>query len=199
MRARALTTILISLGLPWHASGQEPASLLGYDPETCQATAEAVRGGDALPDRTQALWYLRLCGPDGASALASEVTRLRGATDLAAVRSAYHAIASVVDSGILDSAFRLAADREATPEARVMAVRLLISYQGDDNVAPSFSSFFPGNQVELTTESGTPKVEHAPLPRDWERRAGDLLERIVADATESEPVRNAARWALSYF
>lgn len=199
MRAPALTTILISLVLPHHVSGQDPTSLLSYDLGTCQATAEAVRDGASLPDRTQALWYLRLCGPDGASALASEVTRLRTTADLAVVQSAYHAIASVVDSGILDSALRLAVDRGATQESRVMAVRLLLSYRTDDTVSPSFSSFSPGNQVELVANSPATRVEHAPLPRAWESRVGDLLAGIVADSTDGQMIRSAARWALSYF
>lgn len=199
MRPLAITIILVLLALPESGYGQEPTDLLSYDRETCEVTAEALREGAVVSDRTEALWYLRRCGPDGASALASELARLRTTSDWERLLGAYHAISSVLDAGIFESALRLVEDRAASPESRAMAVRLLISYQGSDNVAPSFDSFFSGSSVQLSTESGAAKVEHVALPRDWESTTSDLLEGIAADSTENEAIRNAALWALGFF
>jgi hypothetical protein len=199
MKLAVLTAIVGCMTLPWAAYGQEPGGALGYEPQVCQATVEAVQGGDEIQDRMQALWYLRFCGSDGASALASELARLRTVSDLSRLHLTYHPIAAVTDAEILDAALQLAGDQGATAESRIMAMRLLMSYEGNSEVMPPLASFLAGGTVQLVGERRAAPIEVTALASDWELVARTLLTRMANDAGERDPVRNAARWALSSF
>jgi hypothetical protein len=184
---------------PWKAHGQEPGRALGYEPQVCQRTVEAVQSGDEIQDRMQALWYLRFCGSDGASALASELARLRTVSDVSRLHLTYHPIAAVRDAEILDAAMQLAGDRGATAESRIMALMLLVAYRGASGVMPSLASFLPGGTVQLVGERRAAPIDVGPLASDWEMVSRTLITRIARDADERDPVRDAARWALSSF
>lgn len=80
-----------------------------------------------------------------------------------------------------------------------MAMRLLMSYEGNSEVMPPLASFLAGGTVQLVGERRAAPIEVTALASDWELVARTLLTRMANDAGERDPVRNAARWALSSF
>lgn len=127
------------------------------------------------------------------------MTRLRDTSDFAELLASYFPIASLLDARIFDTALRLAGDQAATPESRIIAFKLLISYKHKELVSLPPSTFIPGNPPQLSAQDHFGRTQGEPLPGDWESASTDLLSRLEENPGESETIRHAARWALRFF
>lgn len=188
--AACYSTIAEGLG------AQEPLNWVRPDAGTCDYAVRGVSGEASLPDREKALWSLRSCGEDGATALAEELSRLRDISEFKRLLASYYPIASLLDARIVDAALMLASDAAATPASRIVAFKLIVSYKHKHFVSLPPSTFVPGNPPELSAQNDFERFQGDPLPSDWEKSAQDLLSRLSEDGGESETIRYAARWAL---
>ena len=188
--------LVLGCAVPTAVMAQQPAWPLTQTPEDCARAASSVRGEPAGAERRATMLYLSRCGPAGGAALADELRRLRGVADTTALLPEYHEIARIRDAEVLRAALELAGDRSATPESRLMAFKVLITYRDEHRAAQPFSSFYPGNSYLPMIQDHGGTSAGAPLPDGWLTTAVDVMRRVESSAEETDLMREAARRAL---
>lgn len=196
---RALVVALV-----WHACA---LSLVAQDVDTqevewterCARAVEVLRGGVEPRVRRTTLQYLWKCGAEGGRALAAELNRLSTSTDKTVLEESYYPIAGFVDAAVLDSAMDVAADGDATVEARIFAFKVLIALRHPRKIAIPFASFLPGNPMVLASQSDVAMGAGSPLPDGWEEDVAVILSRIEHDPQEGDTIRFAAHRATLHF
>jgi len=196
---RAITLLIFLVSMPPAATAQETTNPLEPTPENCAFAAELVRTDGASPERPHPRQFLSKCGAAGGQLLAEELLALRNVSDAETLRAAFFDVSKIRDAQVLAAALDLAADRAATIEARVIALRLLVEYENPLVTTTSDYFLLPRRMTGTNFRSGGVQRWATPLPEGWEAEASALLTAIAEDSTESEAARTAARRAARYF
>lgn len=154
-----------------------------------------------------ALHTVTFCGTVGANALAAGIPKLAAETDTAKLDDYMTTADNWADAGILNAAIQLANNASATPQARVYAVRHLITrlqplhlftYAGlamstdTTTLADGTRVWSNGCMGSIGSErSGT--IVGSPLPADYEARIRATLATLAASQSAPAALRNAAR------
>ena len=198
-RSVIIPSVLLSLTqVPGTLAGQGRPDWTVVNAETCASASQIAQDIDS-PERRYALGHLSRCGPQGGRALARELRQLRDESDVVAMQRMFIEIARIRDAEVLEAALELAADRGATLEARVAALRIFVEYQ-DPTVTTTFGYFMlPRSNSSLMVGQDGGRREGAPLPDNWMDDVRMLLARIMEDPSEGESMRHGARRALYQF
>lgn len=197
MNRHAKTLLMLALlTAPSPLSAQQSSWPLTQTPEDCARAATTVRSQTLVSERRATMLFLSRCGPSGGVALAGELRRSSTVSDTTALYPEFHEIARIRDAEILRAALELAGDRSATPESRIMAFKVLISYHDEHRTAQPFSSFFPDQPGALMMQMYGGRPEGAPLPDGWLTSAVDVVRGIASSTEETDLMRVAARRTL---
>jgi hypothetical protein len=190
--------VLLAVLAPTSVAGQQWSPPLAPTPEECARAQSYVRDTGPSPERKPAMQYLARCGAQGGVALAEELRALRGVSNSGTLVREYADLARILDGAVLRAALDLAADRAATPESRIIAFKLLISYADWRQVSLPFSSFLPGNARVLASQDHFGRSDGAPLPADWLTSAVAVVEAVAASSEETDTMRYAAERTLTH-
>lgn len=197
MCIKTISLGLLLFALPAASAGQQDTQL-AQRAQACARAATTLQSPDRSIEYWRAVEQLPVCGRDGGRLLARELGRSRTDADSVTLLRLYFQVARIEDANVLDSALALAADPHATPESRIIALKLLVSYVDPSLVSLPFSGFLPGHQPVLATQDHFGRLEATPLPPDWRRRAIALAERLENGAADGDTIRHAAHVALRY-
>lgn len=162
----------------------------------CRLAAQVISTGQPLPRREWALAVIQGCR-EGGPALARAMQESRLSSDTAYLNSLTWPAIRLRDGEIFQAAMQVAADRGASTQARVFAIRTLMwsMYPGggldyadlaDLVQGRPRSCFGPGPSTHTSVTQGTA------LPADFVARAKALAKTLDHDATEALAVRRAA-------
>lgn len=177
---------------------------LAQSERSCPSAIAIVERGQPNPEERWAYLYLHACGPAGAAAFARGMDASRQHTDVAALDDfSWHA-RTWRDSTIYASAHRIAGDATASPPARVLAIRYLLSIRKPQHVY-LYENLIQG--IGGTDSQGQPVTlvgcrvmmgSHGhssvgvPLPADAAAQIATVFAQIRGDTTAPEIVRKAA-------
>lgn len=163
----------------------------------CRLAAQVLRTGHPAPKSDWALAVIPTCGADGAQALGEAFRAARASTDTIALDRLTRPALWLRDNSLFNAALEIGADRSATPQARVFAIRTLlwvmvpgggVGYAdlADEVQGRTRNCLGFGPSTHVVVRRGEP------LPSDFEQRIRSLATRIINDPHEPRPVRRAA-------
>lgn len=154
-----------------------------------------------------ALYTVAYCGPVGANALAAGIPKLANEADTAKLADFMTAADAWSDAAILAAATQLANNASAKVQARVFAVRHLITHLQPFHVfnyaglaiGTDTTTLADGTQQWSTGCMGVMSsarwgaIPGSPLPANYEAQIRTTLAALAASQSAPAPVRNAAR------
>jgi hypothetical protein len=195
---RILLLVSAAIALLSSGVGAQPQNDAERHRSDCRIAVQVVASGRPVANQDWALSRLRSCGTDAGRVLAEILPRLANSTDTVRLNRHFSPTREIHDGQIFRVAMTLAADRRASAQARVFALRSLIwsgvpgrilSYAdlaGDKNGRTSCAGGFT---THVSLSAGTP------LPSDYDAQVRNLASRLAADPSEPIEVRRAARCA----
>ncbi len=193
MNRATIVALLMFTAFPAAAAAQ------ALPQERCASAAaelDVSRGGAA---RSEAIRKLARCGEIGGELLARELRALSTASDRDELVASYYGITRISDDRVREAAISILVDRSATIEARIIALKVLITYHDPARASVAFESFLPGSQPSLTVQDHFSGHVGRPLAPGWEESAHAAILTVANDMDDSEAARFAARRALIYF
>jgi hypothetical protein len=177
----------------------------------CDQAAAIVAKGRVPARDDAAFGTLRRCGAVGGRAVAAGVAHFATETDISALQAFMSQADQWRDESVFRAIAKLATNDAASPQARVFAVRhlltllrpdLLYSYAGitrkaDTTVTPEMTSVQLvgcAGQI-ITAPHGS--FRGAPLPTDLKAEIQSTLKSLAQSAATPNPVRYAALCALA--
>lgn len=182
-----------------------PATLVGQQVDRtakraadCAHAAQVIQAATQGSERAVALDRLAACGVEGGQLLARELRQLRTEADTTPLLRDYYKVVRIRDASVLDTALDLMADRGATAEARIVAMKIIVAYSQPTRVSLPFANFVPGGGHTLASQDHFGQHEGAVLPAGWTGDAMERLGELAADPSESTTIRYAASVALRH-
>lgn len=169
--------------------------------ERCRFAAQIVATGHPAPHEEWAVAFVRNCGAQGASALASGFAKLRTEQDTAAIQPFVRTAVNWRDGAVGDAAQSIAGDKRATEAARAYAFYVLLRYRGRD-LGTDYARLTGVGATEICTlgvMDHPPTREGAPLSAGFQDATLALADRVAADPAEPAAVRSAARCVQDAF
>jgi len=162
----------------------------------CRLAAQVISTGRPLPRREWALEVIQNCR-EGGSALAGAMRESRLSSDTAHLNALTWPAIRLRDGEIFQAAMQIAADRGASTQARVFAIRTLMwsMYPGGGLEYADLADLVQGrprNCFGHGPSTHTIVTQGTPLPADYVARAKALARALDHDATETLAVRRAA-------
>jgi hypothetical protein len=162
----------------------------------CRLAAQVISTGQPLPRREWALAVIQGCR-EGGPALARAMRESRLSSDTAYLNALTWPAIRLRDGEIFQAAMQVAADRGASTQARVFAIRTLMwsMYPGGGIDYADLADLVQGRPRSCFghgPSTHTSVTQGAALPVDFVARAKELAKTLDHDPTEPLPVRRAA-------
>jgi len=199
--------LAVCLSLTQRLPAQLPVTVPPPSARVCDQAASVVAKGRI---DYGAFHTLLACETVGANAFAAGIPKLANLSDTAKLDDFMTVADNWSDATILSAATTLANNASATAQARVFAVRHLIT-----RLQPSYQFTYAGLAMgtdTTTLEDGSQKITNgcrgtmtsarwgtipaAPLPANYETQIRATLSALAASYTAPAPVRNAAGCVL---
>lgn len=177
------------------AQSEHPATVQRRN--DCRLAVQVIRTGHPATKTQWALDRIAGCGADGGGAIAAAMRAARASADTVLLERLTRPTMWLRDGSSFQTALEIGADRTASPQARVFALRTLLwamvpgGSVGYGDLADEVQGrgrrclgFGPSTHVIVARGS--------PLPADWEQRVRALAARLMRDPAEPRPVRRAA-------
>lgn len=177
-----------------------------YDQAMVESGGHAVEGGDKREQRQLAAAQLLACGAEGGTTAAATIRSARFLSDTAALNELVGPFAAFRDTAVVNASMSVAADRSASIEARVFALRTLwvvrtgkfwIVY---DRMLPTSEST-PAHPL-AACDDGLEVTDAKPAwsrgvepPPGFDAAIVTLANQLTADSTQPMAVRAAATCA----
>jgi hypothetical protein len=166
----------------------------------CRLAAHVLRTGHPAPKSDWALAVIPACGAEGGQALGAAFRAARASADTVALERLTRPALWLRDNSLFDAALEIGADRSASPQARVFAMRTLlwlivpgggVGYAdlADEVGGRTRNCLGFGPSTHVVIRRGEP------LPSNYEQSIRSLATRIMNDPHEPRPVRRAAACA----
>lgn len=186
------------------AQGKDTKS---HDKE-CDKAARIVAKGHPEKKEQDALATLAGCGVAGASAFAAGIAQYTTETDVPTLAAFMDRVDNWRDSTVMEAVVALATNTAASPQARVFAVRYLIT-RLQPSLFYSYAGLTAGPTTTINAEGTTltttgcrasaisdpGDLSATPLPADYADRVIQTLTLLINASTTPIEVRNAARCA----
>lgn len=186
-----LAIMLVGIGGVEHGSAQEPMDSNRLTEAGCRRAEQLMaEPGDRLM-RRRAMEYLARCAARGGEALARELFSMSTVSDTVLLNDMVREVSRIREASVLAASREPAADRSATLESRIAALRVLVR-----QASPGSRTWFLDYMLPIPTSiSFAPESGHhgAAFPAGWWERTDSVLVSILEDSAESE----AIRWAAS--
>lgn len=179
--------------VPRSLSAQASDVIQAPSAEQC-AEAVASLGGATPPAPARPAWWTATrCGVAGGAALASAFRQLQTESAAAPLRAAEAVLRTIRDASVFSAALAVSTASGATPGARMLGVRVLLSQH---STAVLITQSLPCRRITVV---GTPTAPGAALPADYPRQALVALRSIAADAAAPAELRSLASCAAESF
>lgn len=193
-------TLALAVGLvaaPQVTAAQERDSV--HLRNDCRLAIQAVRTGHPRPHLAWAYQQLRICGAEGAAALAERLSELRKSSDKALWHFVtYPAVRDLRDRRLFEVSLSIAGDPAASETARAYAFRNLIWIVSPSADLETFDPWVTEGLGCLGARTDAVQTEGEPLPPDAESRIRDVALTAYRDRNASNGVRTAALCVLVY-
>ena len=194
---KALALLLLWLSFNRGLAAQTTLSQL-----ECDRAAGVVSRGRVSANEMWALLNISACGTVGANAIATGIGKLTNHTDTAQFEVFMGAADNWRDASIFNAAMQLANNASATPEARVYAIRHLLTllqpyhrwtYAGLAESPDSTATQGGGGCYGYMGSEPRGSIAGSPLPSTYESQIREALSTLANDLAAPQAVRAAAR------
>ena len=196
--------LAISLSLAQRLPAQHTEPVSSKD---CERAASVVAMGNVSNSNLGAFLTLTGCGTVGANAFANGIAKLATETDTAKLEIYMTAADNWTDAAILTAATQLATKTSATPQARVYAVRHLITrlqplsqftYAGlamgtDTTTLADGTKRWTYGCMGSMTSARWGRIPGSSLPAHYDDQIRSTLATLASTTSTPAPVRNAAK------
>ena len=161
----------------------------------CAQAIEVVHRAQATSNDEWAWAALPGCGVAGTRAANGAWKALRSTADTFRIAQLYDRLADIRDSSLFETSRALLLDRAASAESRVFSAMLLVT-QLIEHAAPDYQVYSTTGAHDVCTIGSVSDQSNrvgTPLPSDASERAQSTALRVLANESDPESVRNAAR------
>lgn len=193
MHRELRATFLLLLIIPACATAQETPDSVHHRND-CRLAAQVLSMGHPAPGYSWALDVAWRC-PEAAPALATEMMRSAAVHDTSFLNRLTQPTIELRDGRIMQVALAIAADRSASSEARIFAIRTLIYSMRPgggidyDDLATHDYCYGYGPSLHQIITNGVP------LPQNYVQQINILGLRLAADEHEPAVIRHAGACA----
>jgi hypothetical protein len=163
----------------------------------CRLAVQIITTGNPEPHTDWAYEHVRLCGKEGAAAVAQAMLAAAAETDRAEWEKLTTPGFYVRDAGIFDAALRLSGNPAASTTARVYSMKVLVQSLSPGTTL-TYDDLTRGPTARRVCFGTGPGSHHeveevSPLPSDYRERARAAMARLTEDPAQGFAIRQAAR------